>query len=355
MLMQKMIQDQTQLKTARCHRSWPCTGKGLGKIQRANKYANAYQDLFRGDIGGKNMTQATEQRSEMETTGERLQEHVTDWQSAGSCVDRELMQVLDVSLAGPTSRNGYEYTEEALRGAIGLYENRPVFLDHAENASRPHERSTRDLVGSIMNVRFEQGRIRGDIQVLDTDSGRTFLALAEKKTAFVGMSHVVMARRNAEKTKVEKIEEVISVDAVVYPATTSTFQEQTAENDLSENLPEKTESLLESELREAKGELASMRSRYNKLLKKYVAVKKRAKKESQVEQLIQEARLPERAMTKQFRELLMEAKTDAVRKRLLQERRQLCSELQRSAPSSTSRGERGIDSIDQAFIRAIKS
>ncbi len=32
---------QTQLKTARSCRSWPCTGKRSGKFQLANKYANA--------------------------------------------------------------------------------------------------------------------------------------------------------------------------------------------------------------------------------------------------------------------------------------------------------------------------
>ena len=296
------------------------------------------------------MPQTTRQ-SELESTAERLQEHIADWQSASSQVDRESMQVLDVALAGSQSRNGYEYTEEALQQALPLYENRPVFLDHAENASRPHERSTRDLVGSILNVRFEQGRIRGDIQVLDTDSGRTFLALAEKKTEFVGMSHVILARRNAEKTKVEKIEEVISVDAVVYPATTTTFQEQTAEYDF----PENRELLLESELREVKGKLASIRSRYEKLLKKYLNIKKRAKRETQIEQLIQQARLPQQAITKQFRELLLEAKNDAACRRLLQERRQLCCELQRCLPNSSIRTEGTTDSTDQAFIRAIKS
>ena len=167
---------------------------------------------------------------------ERLHEQISDWHGEQSTVDRDQMQVLSIALAGPNSRNGYQYTEESLRDALPLYENRPVFLDHAANASRPHERSTRDLVGSIMNVRFEQGRIRGDIQVLDTESGRTFLALAEKKTQFVGMSHVVLARRSADKTKVEKIEEVISVDAVVFPATTSTFQEQVSDTQ-SESIP----------------------------------------------------------------------------------------------------------------------
>src|SRR5690606_35903290 len=42
----------------------------------------------------------------------------------------------------------------------------------------------------------------------------------------VGMSHVVLAMRSADKQVVERIEEVISVDAVVFPATTVTFQEQ---------------------------------------------------------------------------------------------------------------------------------
>lgn len=158
-------------------------------------------------------------------TVERLNERIGDWRE-DSRVDRARRQVRNVALTGRNSRNGYTYTEAALREAVGLYEGRPVFLDHAANISRPLERSARDLVGSIANVRYEAGRIRGDIDVLDTESGRTFLALAEGNSASVGMSHVVLAARSADKQIVERIEEVISVDAVVFPATTLTLREQ---------------------------------------------------------------------------------------------------------------------------------
>lgn len=163
---------------------------------------------------------------------ERIVERLSDWRVSGTHVDESLLRVENVVLAGPESRNGYRYAEAALRGAVPLYEGKPVFLDHAINSSKPYERSARDLVGSVRNVRFEGDRVRGDIHVLDTDSGRTFLALAEAGSASVGMSHVVLASRNREKTIVERIEDVISVDAVVFPATTSTFREQHREGEM---------------------------------------------------------------------------------------------------------------------------
>ena len=156
----------------------------------------------------------------------QLTEHIRDWRGSDVVVDRTQRTVSNIALTGLESANGYRYSERALRDAISLYENKPVFLDHARNQSRPFERSTRDLVGMIVNPRFERGRVRGNIQTLDTEAGRTFVALAESNSPAVGMSHVVLARRNADNTIVEKIEEVVSVDAVVFPATASTFREQ---------------------------------------------------------------------------------------------------------------------------------
>lgn len=155
---------------------------------------------------------------------ERLTERIGDWRE-DSRVERESRLVQNVALAGRHSRNGYSYSEQALREAVALYEGRPVFLDHAASGAPPLERSARDLVGSIVRARYEGERIRGDIEVLDTESGRTFLALAEGKAAAVGMSHVVLAVRGDDKRTVERIEEVISVDAVVFPATTVTLRE----------------------------------------------------------------------------------------------------------------------------------
>ncbi|MCG6154892.1 hypothetical protein [Rubinisphaera margarita] len=165
-------------------------------------------------------------RSGKSSKRERLVESLPEWCVTSEQVDAEELCVADVVLAGPESRNGYRYSERALREAVPLYEGRPVFLDHAVNANRPYERSTRDLVGSVQNARFAEGKIRSEIRVLDTESGRMFLALAASETANVGMSHVVIASRNKDKTVVERIDEVISVDAVAFPATTRTLREQ---------------------------------------------------------------------------------------------------------------------------------
>ncbi|MBT4866813.1 MAG: hypothetical protein HON53_17045 [Planctomycetaceae bacterium] len=158
---------------------------------------------------------------------QQLCEHVHDWRTSEVEIDQARRLVRNIALTGRDSKNGYRYSEQALEQAVPLYENKPVFLDHAVSVSRPHERSARDLVGSIVNPRYEGGRVRSDVQLLDTEAGRTFLALSESKSPAVGMSHVVLAERGDDRAIVEKIHDVVSVDAVVFPATTSTFSEST--------------------------------------------------------------------------------------------------------------------------------
>ncbi|HVJ88051.1 MAG TPA: hypothetical protein VM452_20475, partial [Caulifigura sp.] len=154
----------------------------------------------------------------------RLREQVSDWRQLAE-FDQPARILRNIALSGCESKNGYRYSETALKQASRLYDQKSVFLDHAEKRTEPAARSTRDLVGSIVNPRFEEGRLRGDVRVLDTESGRTFLALVEGNSPGVGMSHVVLAQRSVDGTVVERIEDVLSVDVVVRPATTSTFRE----------------------------------------------------------------------------------------------------------------------------------
>ncbi|MBR9800545.1 hypothetical protein GYB59_02060 [bacterium] len=132
-----------------------------------------------------------------------------------------------VKLAGMESRNGYRYTAEALRNAAEKYEGQPVFLNHG-NPQRPTDRDFKDLAGYVRRPAFVEGfGIRGDIDLIENESGRTLKATAEKRGQRAGMSHVVMAQRQPGSPEVTAIEEVISVDAVAYPATASTFYENT--------------------------------------------------------------------------------------------------------------------------------
>ena len=155
---------------------------------------------------------------------ELIDETILDWR-ADMRVEHETRVIRNVALAGMRSRNGYRYSGEALRKAVALYESVPVFLDHPRSAQQPRQRSARDWAGSVRNARFDGTRLRGDLELVDTEAGRTLLALAATDGPGVGMSHVVLAERSEKGDTVDSILEVISVDVVAFPATTTTLRE----------------------------------------------------------------------------------------------------------------------------------
>ena len=286
-----------------------------------------------------------------------LIEHVADWHSKLQ-VDRPNRLVQNVALTGDTSKNGYHYQEQALRDAVALYEQRPVFLDHAADKSRPKERSTRDLVGSIVNSRYESGRIRGDIRVLDTDSGRTFLALSESDAPGVGMSHVVLAERAGDDGSVSRIHDVVSVDAVVFPATTTTFREsqeqsydEQAPEDCSQSGSEATaNSNLEMQLQQLLIERDELLARLDEVQSRQAL----ANNEQMVDNLIRESGLPTYAATDTFRKQLSDA-DEAQRRDLLQERITLIEASRAHPPLSHERATRSQSkTTDDVFVAAIK-
>lgn len=154
-----------------------------------------------------------------------ISEQLTDWRTTDLTVEQETQLVRGIVLSGDQSANGRSYTTNALMAAVPLYAQKPVFLDHAANPTRPLERSTRDLAGTIVNPRWEQRRIVGDLQLVDTEAGRTLMALISANAPAVGMSHVVLVEKGADPRVIEKIHDVVSVDAVAYPATTQGFRE----------------------------------------------------------------------------------------------------------------------------------
>lgn len=283
----------------------------------------------------------------MSTT--QLTERVADWNQQLQ-VEEGSRLVKNIALTGLASRNGYEYTSEALSAAVPLYNGKPVFLDHAQAGQRPMSRSTRDLVGSIINPRFENGRLRGDIRVVDTSSGRTFLALVEAETPGVGMSHVVLAERSTDGRKVHRIEEVISVDVVVNPATTSTFQESSIspvdeQSSQAEHDEVGTIQHLQSELTRITTERDQLRQQLQSL-----HGEQRAR---ELDRLLQEAGLPEIALDSDFRERLAQASLPA-RQALIQERQQLVRRLTALAPRSHPRSSVVTGTDNAQLISAIK-
>lgn len=160
---------------------------------------------------------------------------MSDWSRESECLDWAAEATIGddgvvrgVALCGKVSKNGYSFTDSAfgdLNRAKALYESRPAFVDHPDMNGSPYSRSARDLAGTVENVTLRNGRPYGDVRTLETASGALFRSLAKQKPANVGMSHVARYRFSGDKTRVESVEEVASVDLVVFPATTKSFSE----------------------------------------------------------------------------------------------------------------------------------
>ncbi len=259
-------------------------------------------------------------------TQDTLTEDLADWSTSLS-IDSQARLVLNVALTGPDSKNGYRYSESALREAVPLYDQKPVFLDHAPDRLKPRDRSTRDLVGNIINPRYEDGRIRGDIRVLETESGRTFLALANTNLLGVGMSHVVLAQRSTDGSTVESIRDVVCVDAVINPATTQTFRESQEEPVFSEVAH------LEEQLQTTQLECQQLREQLTTLQARALL----AERQCEVQRLVAESQLPHSALTPLFLQQLEQAPSTEHRRELLRDRANLCEQHRSRPPLSRER------------------
>jgi len=277
----------------------------------------------------------------------QLRECCDDW-SRSVTVDTERRCVRDVALTGIHSKNGYRYSESVLQNAIPLYNEKPVFLDHATDRTRPHERSTRDLVGTVENARFEEGRIRGDIRVLDTDSGRTFFELVEADSPGVGMSHVVIAERSQSGTEVIRIKNVLSVDAVINPATTTTFHEATSpclKCDTTATLLDEKLAAMTAERDNLLHEIATLKSSFETL-----------DREHEVQLLLHESALPAEAISETFLGQLQQADSSEQRHQLIQDRMTLISNQPARPAPIASHARRNVPAAsNDDFVRAVRS
>jgi hypothetical protein len=137
-----------------------------------------------------------------------------------------------VKLLGLASRNGRRYRENALVGAIGLYEGAKVNINHPKGHPLA-PRDYQDRLGVVRGVQFRRGEgLFGDLHFNPRHALSEQLVWdAEHAPQNVGMSHNVLARTKqlGEETVVEAITKVQSIDLVADPATTSGLYEQVEE------------------------------------------------------------------------------------------------------------------------------
>lgn len=153
---------------------------------------------------------------------ERLYEYVPSATSPLR-VDRQHSVIRGVKILGMLSTNGREYLPAALREAVGLYEGAKVHVNHP--AGHPAGvRDYRDRIGVMRRVTWRPGEgLFGDLHFNPKHAlAEQLLWDAEHAPENVGFSHNVDAHtsRRADRTQVERIVRVHSVDLVSTPATT---------------------------------------------------------------------------------------------------------------------------------------
>jgi hypothetical protein len=160
-----------------------------------------------------------------------LLEEIRDYTSLGNLkVDRVGAIVHNVKIIGFQSANDREYTPEALRQAIPMYEGVNVNIDHPEGGP-DEQRSAWDRIGFLKNVKFVEGKgLFGDLHLLPSHPfTERILEAAEKMPQIYGLSHNAKGEgfedKKTKKFVVNKVAEVRHVDLVADPATTHSLAE----------------------------------------------------------------------------------------------------------------------------------
>lgn len=267
-------------------------------------------------------------------------------------IDREKAVVRGVKILGLESKNGRTYSPSAVRNAARLYEGAKVNVDHPHGrADEP--RSYGDRLGSLSNVVYREGQgLFGDFNYNPKHPiAEQFLHDAEHAPGNVGLSHNVKARlargTTAGKPVVEQIDHVTSVDLVADPATTSSlYESEQGETDmalesvtLDQLLTERADLLEAWDARQKDSDAAKARDAEVKVLREQLdnlqAEKAAAAIRESVATLIAEAKLPAAMVTEVFRNSLLEAKDDAARKLLIEDRQAVAKAATWAKPKSS--------------------
>lgn len=159
----------------------------------------------------------------------RLQNIIEEtYQSAKPVIDRVAGVIRGVKILGATSRNGRDYSPQALREAAAIYEGLGVNTNHPNRSTPNASRTVEEGVGWLENVTVKPDGVYGDLNVIKSHPlANTLFEVAERKPNRFGLSHNaagdVVERRG--RRIVESIKSVRSVDLVQNPATVNSLFE----------------------------------------------------------------------------------------------------------------------------------
>lgn len=150
-------------------------------------------------------------------------------------VDRDAGVLKDVKVLGYQSANNRTYSREAVKKARGMYEGRPVNINHGQRGAAG-DRAVADRFGQLRNVRLTDDGLIGDLHYLKSHAmAPVVVEAAERMPDCFGLSHNAegRVRHVSGKNVVDEISRVHSVDLVSDPATTkSLFEMKLADDEL---------------------------------------------------------------------------------------------------------------------------
>lgn len=238
-------------------------------------------------------------------------------------IDKENKIIRDVVLLSRFSANNREYTPECLQKAVPMFEGIKAFLNHQRKRDRGEGRDVKDLVGRYKNVRVEDDKLKGDLNLLDGPHAGTVLSIAEDMPDVAGNSIHAQGRyrRNNGKEVVEELTKGHSVDLVTDPATTASLFEETETKEekdmewgkmtLAEfkiNRADLYEAILAEGVSSRDDEVKTLGEERDQFKKDNDELKVKeavGKKGELVDRLLNESELPDEAKTDTFRGILI--------------------------------------------------
>ena len=150
------------------------------------------------------------------------------FQTTPPAVDKEAGVIRGVKILGQTSRNGREYSPQAMRQAAALYEGIGVNTNHPSRATPNVSRTIEEGVGWLENVTVKPDGVYGDLHVIKSHQmANSLFEIAERKPDRFGLSHNAAGdvAKVGNKSLVESVKSVRSVDLVQNPATVKSLFE----------------------------------------------------------------------------------------------------------------------------------
>lgn len=150
------------------------------------------------------------------------------FQTTKPTIDREAGVIKGVKILGTSSKNGREYTPQALREAAAIYEGLGVNTNHPSRETPNISRTVEEGVGWLENVTVKPEGVFGDLCIIRKHPlAEAIFEAAERKPDRFGLSHNASGECVTRQGKqiVESIKSVRSVDLVQNPATNQSLFE----------------------------------------------------------------------------------------------------------------------------------